>query len=105
MLTETNAIKTNGVKVKIHNTQQNIKHGWYSDKDEMVNPIISEGRKLAQKEWKTSLDWMGMIIHWELCKRLKFGHTNKWYIHKPEVFSSKMICITFSVNFRWKLIN
>ena len=24
------------------------------------------------------------MIIWELCKRLKFDHTIKWYIHKPE---------------------
>ena len=27
---------------------------------------------------------MGKVIHWELCNRLKFGHTEKWYMHKPE---------------------
>ena len=24
------------------------------------------------------------MIHWELCKRFKFSHTNKQYMHKPE---------------------
>ena len=24
------------------------------------------------------------MIHWELCKTLKFDHTTKWYRHKPE---------------------
>ena len=24
------------------------------------------------------------MIHWELCKKLKFDHTNKWYLHNPE---------------------
>ena len=24
------------------------------------------------------------MIHWELYKRLKFDHTAKWYMHKPE---------------------
>ena len=27
---------------------------------------------------------MGKVIHWELCKKLKFDHMNKWYMHKPE---------------------
>ena len=26
---------------------------------------------------------MGKVIHWELCKKLKFDHTNKWYMHSP----------------------
>ena len=24
------------------------------------------------------------MIHWELCKKLKFNHITKWYMHKPE---------------------
>ena len=24
------------------------------------------------------------MIHWELCKRLMFDDTEKWYMHKPE---------------------
>ena len=23
------------------------------------------------------------MIHWEMCKQFKFGHTNKWYVHNP----------------------
>ena len=29
-------------------------------------------------------DWVGKVIHWELYKKLKFDHSTKWYIHKPE---------------------
>ena len=31
-------------------------------------------------------DLMGRLIHYELSKRLKFDHANKWYIHKTEYF-------------------
>ena len=27
-----------------------------------------------------------MVIHWELCTKLKFDHTNKWYMHNQESF-------------------
>ena len=27
---------------------------------------------------------MSKVIHWELYKKLKFDHTNKWYMHNPE---------------------
>ena len=27
---------------------------------------------------------MGKVTNWELCKKLKFDHTNKWYMHNPE---------------------
>ena len=26
---------------------------------------------------------MGNVIHWEMCKKFKCDHTNKWYIHNP----------------------
>ena len=37
----------------------------------------------AQKEYKTSHDWVGKVIHWELCKKFKFNLMNKWYMHNP----------------------
>ncbi len=39
--------------------------------------------KLAQKEYKTRHDWVSKVINWEMCKKFKFDHTNKWYIHNP----------------------
>ena len=27
------------------------------------------------------IDWVGKMILWELCKKFKFDHTNKWYMH------------------------
>ena len=46
--------------------------------------IISECSKSTQKEYKNRHDWVGKIIHWELCKKLKLDHTNKWQMHKLE---------------------
>ena len=37
-----------------------------------------------QKDYKTRHDWVGKVIDWELCKKLKFDHTSKRYMHKPE---------------------
>ena len=55
----------------------------YGERDEMSDRIIS-GCKLAQREYETRNDWVVKIIHRELCKKLKFEHTNKWYMHAPE---------------------
>ena len=38
-----------------------------------INHIISECSKLAQREYKIRQDWVGMVIHWELCKKFKFS--------------------------------
>ena len=46
-----------------------------------INHIISECSKLAQRAYKARHDWVGKVIHWEMCKKLKFDHTNKWYMH------------------------
>ena len=45
---------------------------------ETVN-YISKGSKLAQKEYKMRHDWVGKLIHWELCKKL-----DEWYMYKWE---------------------
>ena len=46
--------------------------------------VTSERSKLTRNECKTSHDWVGKVIHRELCKRLKFDYAVKWYMHKPE---------------------
>ena len=45
--------------------------------------IIRECSKLAQNEYETRHNWVGKVIPWEMCKKLKFDHTNKWYLHNP----------------------
>ena len=34
-------------------------------------------------EYKITYDWLGNVILWELCKKFKFDHMNKWYMHNP----------------------
>ena len=78
-----NAIKTNHIKVSIDKMQQNSKCRLCGDSDETINHIINECSKLAQKEYRDRHDWVGKVIHWEMCKKFKFDHTNKWYMHNP----------------------
>ena len=84
MAAQNNAVRTNHIKVRIDKTQRNSKCRLCGDRDETINHIISECSKLAQKEYKTRHDWVGKVVHWEMCKKFKFDHTNKWYMHKPE---------------------
>ena len=83
---QNNAIRTNHIKVRIDETQQNNRCRLCGDSDETINHIISEYiiSKLAQKEYMTRLDWVSKFIHWELCKKLKFDHTNKYYLYNHE---------------------
>ena len=36
---------------------------------------------MAQKECKARHDWVGKVFHLEMCKKFKFDHANKWYMH------------------------
>ena len=67
-------------------SKQNCKRRLCGDRDETINHMISEYSKIAQKEYKTKHDWVGKVIHWEMCKKFKFDHTNRWYMHKPIYF-------------------
>ena len=100
---QNNTVRTNWIKAKFDNTQQNRKCRFYGDKEETANYRINECIKLAQKKYKTSHDWVGKVIHLKLCKRLKFDDTNKWYGPKPQ-FVLKMRCIRLSRIFRSKRI-
>ena len=83
MAAQNSAIRTNHIKARINKTQQNSKCRQCGDRDETINHIISKCSKLAQKEYKARHDWVGKGIHWELCKKFKFDHTNKWYMNNP----------------------
>ena len=82
MTAQNSTIRTNHIKARIDKTQQNSKCRLCGDSDETINHIISE-YKLAQKEYKARRDWVGKVIHWEMCKKFKLDHTNKWYMHNP----------------------
>ena len=83
MVAQNSAIRTNHIKARIDKTQQNSKCRLYGDSDETINHIISECCKLALKEYKAIHDWVCKVIHWEICKKFKFDHANKWYMHNP----------------------
>ena len=92
------AIRTNNIKARIDKTQQNSKCRLCGDRDDTTNHIISEGSKLAQKEYKAKQDRVGKVIHWEMCKKFKFDHPNKWYMYNPspvlENYTHKLLWYT-----------
>ena len=54
-------------------TQQNSKCSLCSEREERINHIISECRKLAQKECKTGNEWVGKVILKEFCKKFNLN--------------------------------
>ena len=93
---QNNAIRTNQIKARIDKTQQNSRCRLCGERDETLNHIISKRSKIAEKEYKTWYDWESKVIHWELGKKLKLDHTNKWYMHNPESIledeTHKLLC-------------
>ena len=82
---QNNAIRTNCFfKVKIDYIQQNSKYRQCVNRYVIVNHIISICSTLVQNECKTRHDWVGKVMLSELCKRLKFDHSHKWYIHETQ---------------------
>ena len=69
------------VDTSIQRLEDYIKNRLCGDRDETINHIISECSKLAQKEYKARHDWVGKVIHQEMCRKFQFDHTNKWYMH------------------------
>ena len=53
---------------------------WVEGEMKVMNPEILIP---AQKEYKARHDWVGKVIHWEMCRKFQFDHTNKWYKHNP----------------------
>ena len=52
-----------------------------------ILPAIYNNKRMqqvAQMKYKTRHVWVEKVVHWELCKRLNFDHTTKWYMQNPE---------------------
>ena len=96
MAAQNSAIRTNHIKARIDKTQQNSKCTLCGYREETIDHIISECSKLAQKQYKARHDWVGKVINWEMCKKFKFDHANKWYMHNPEPVlendTQKLLC-------------
>ena len=83
MAAENSAVRINHIKARIDKRQRNSKCRLRGYRHDTINHIISECSKLVQKEYKARHDLVGKMIHWEICKKFKFDHANKWYLHNP----------------------
>ena len=60
----------------IDNTQEKGRCSLFGDEDEKIDYIMCE----CSKEYKITHDWVGKVVHRELCKRLKFDNANCCYL-------------------------
>ena len=54
------------------------------DWEKTMNHIISECSKLELRENTSKYNWVGKVIHLELCKKFKFDQADKHYMHNLE---------------------
>eukprot|EP00795_Rhopilema_esculentum_P002688 gene2688-biopygen1093 len=53
------------------------------EKGETVHHIVSECKKMAQKEYKRRHENVARMVHWHLCKKYNLERTEKLYEHTP----------------------
>ena len=83
MAAQNSTIRTNHIKAMTDKTQKNSKCRLCGDRDETINHIISECSKLAQKEYKARHDWVGKVIHWEMCKKFQIWPCQQMVYAQP----------------------
>ena len=83
------AIRTNVIKAKIDNTQEESKCRMCGKVDETVNHIISECNMVAQREYKRRHDCVGRKI---LCRKYGLAASERWYEHQPETVTDNDSC-------------
>ena len=54
------------------------------EKGESVCHLVSESKKLAQKEYIRRRDNVARIIHWKLCELHQLERKENWYEHVEE---------------------
>ena len=47
-------------------------------------------QQIKAKKYETRHDWVGKVIHRELCKKFKFDHINKWFMNAESVLENEM---------------
>ena len=93
------AIRTNYVKHHIDKSAESPLCRMCEEKGETVHHIVSECKKMAQKEYKRRHDNVARIVHWHLCKKYNIERTEKWYEHSPEgVVENAEVKLLWDVN-------
>ena len=54
------------------------------EREETVQHIICECKKLAQREYKRRHNTVAKLVHWKLCEKHNLKRKEKWYEHCPE---------------------
>ena len=78
------SIRTNYIHYNIDKTAKSHLCKMCGTGNETISHIVSECRKLGQKEYKRRHDSVGRYVHWQFCEKLGFNRARLWYEHGPE---------------------
>ena len=73
------AIMTNYMKYHIDRTSERPLPRLCGKKGESVQHITSGCEKLTQKEYKRRHENVAKKVHWDICKKNRLEHKEKWY--------------------------
>ena len=93
------AIRTNYMKYHIDKTSECPLCRMCGKKGESVQHITSGCEKLAQKEYKRRHDNVAKKVHWDICKKNRLEHTEKWHEHaQEEAVENEEIKVLWDIN-------
>ena len=78
------ALRTNYIKCRIDKSVESQLCRLCKEKGESIHHVVSECKKLAQREYKQRHDSVARFLHWELCGKYGMQRVEKWYEHQPE---------------------
>ena len=85
MAAQDQALRTNAIKSRIDKQDISPICRLCGEREETISHIVAECTKLAQKQYRHwRHDRVALVIHWTLCKRFGFPHSDQWYEHVPE---------------------
>ena len=99
MAAQDQALRTNSIKRIIDKQNVSAKCRMCGESDETVSHIVSECKKLDQKQYRGwRQEKVAQVIHWELCGKLGYDRDVKCYNHEPlsvyESTNNKLLCGT-----------
>ena len=86
------SIRTYYIKYNIDKTAESPLCKMCGTRNDNISHIVSECRKLAQKEYKRRHDNVGRYVHWQFSEKIGFNRARLWYGHETESIVENIQC-------------
>ena len=93
------ALRTNYAKNKTDKTSENPLCRMCGEREETLQYILCECKKLSQRVYKKRHDTVAQLFHWKLCEKHQLERKEKWYKHCPEgVVEDDNVILIWDIN-------